>query len=69
MALSSDRPVSAAKAAVAPRATDRKGAALYLGVSLTKIDEMLANKDLRAKKHGRRWIIPIAELDRLLDVA
>jgi excisionase family DNA binding protein len=66
MPISSDRPVSIAKAAVAPKATDRKGGAIYLGVSLTKIDQMLASGVLRARKHGRRWIIPFAELDRFL---
>jgi excisionase family DNA binding protein len=60
------RPASMAKAAVVPKATDRKGAAISLGVGLTKIDEMLANGTLRARKHGRRWIIPLAEIERLL---
>jgi excisionase family DNA binding protein len=60
-------PVSVAKAAVAPKATDRRGSAIYLGVGVSKVDEMLATGVLRGKRHGRRWIIPIAELDRLLN--
>lgn len=62
MPVLSDPPVAVAKAAIAPKATDRRGAAVYLGVSLTKIDEMLATGALRARKHGRRWIIAIVEL-------
>ncbi|HEY2476931.1 MAG TPA: hypothetical protein VGI19_19270 [Candidatus Cybelea sp.] len=60
-------PVSVAKAAVAPQATDRRGAAVYLGIGITKVDAMLAAGTLQGRKHGRRWIIAIAELQRLLN--
>jgi excisionase family DNA binding protein len=68
MRVLSDPPVSVAKAAITPKATDRRGAAIYCGVSLTKIDQWLTTGKLRAQKDGRRWIIALAELDRLLGV-
>lgn len=53
----------------APGALGRRGAALYLAISLSKLDELLRSGELRSRRVGRRVVIARAELERFLEAA
>lgn len=52
-----------------PGAYDRRGAAHYLAISLSKIDELLRSGALKSRRVGRRVVIARVELDRFLEAA
>lgn len=47
-------------------AVNRVEAADMLGISVRTLDTMLARKEIRARRIGRRVVFPLAELRRFL---
>ncbi len=50
-----------------PLAVTRQQAAQILNISVTEIDDERRSSRLLARKHGRKVLIPVAELRRWLD--
>lgn len=48
-------------------AASRQQASQMLGISVTEIDDERRAGRLMARKHGRKVLIPVAELERWLD--
>ena len=58
-------PVSAIK----PLTVSRNEAAALLGVDVQTIDRQIAGKKLRASKIGRRVVVRLAHLEKMLDAS
>lgn len=52
--------------APAQRAVDVKTAAKLLGISRSFAYDLCVSGQLRAKKVGQRWIVPLASIDEFL---
>ena len=50
-----------------PLAVTRQQAAQILNISVTEIDDERRSGRLQARRHGRKVLIPVAELRRWLD--